>query len=56
MSVVGEEGGQNCIWGAVSGAHDILVEAHARSEGLMLVTNNVREFQRIPGLRVDNRV
>jgi tRNA(fMet)-specific endonuclease VapC len=34
----------------------MLIGAHARSEGLMLVTNNVGEFQRIPGLLVDNWV
>ena len=38
------------------GAYDMLIAAHARSEGLMLVTKNVREFQRMPGLRVDNWV
>jgi len=37
-------------------AYDMLIAAHARSEGLMLVTNNVREFKRMPGLRVDNWV
>jgi tRNA(fMet)-specific endonuclease VapC len=42
--------------GMVCGAYDMLIGAHARSEGLVLVTNNVREFQRIPGLRVDNWV
>jgi tRNA(fMet)-specific endonuclease VapC len=42
--------------GTPCGAYDMLIGAHARSEGLMLVTNNVREFQRIPGLRVDNWV
>src|SRR6516225_1050774 len=36
--------------GLPCGAHDMLIAAHARSEGLMLVTNNVREFQRMPGL------
>jgi len=36
--------------------YDMLIGAHARSECLMLVTNNVREFQRISGLRVDNWV
>jgi tRNA(fMet)-specific endonuclease VapC len=40
--------------GTLCGAYDMLIGAHARSEGLMLVTNNVREFQRIPGLLVDN--
>jgi hypothetical protein len=29
---------------------------HARSEGLIVVTNNVREFARMPGLRVENWV
>ena len=42
--------------GRLCGAHDMLIAAHARSEGLMLVTNNVREFQRMPGLRIDNWV
>jgi tRNA(fMet)-specific endonuclease VapC len=34
----------------------MLIGAHARSEGLILVTNNIRKFQRMPGLRVDNWV
>jgi tRNA(fMet)-specific endonuclease VapC len=42
--------------GTLCGAYDMLTGAHARSEGLMLVTNNVREFQRIPGLLVVNWV
>jgi tRNA(fMet)-specific endonuclease VapC len=28
--------------------------AHARSEGLIVVTNNTREFMRVDGLRVEN--
>jgi tRNA(fMet)-specific endonuclease VapC len=36
------------------GPHDMLIGAHARSEGLIVVTNNLREFERIPGLRVEN--
>ena len=36
------------------GAHDMLIGAHARSEGLLIVTNNLREFERIPGLRIEN--
>lgn len=35
------------------GPHDMLIGAHARAEGLVLVTNNVREFQRLPGLRIE---
>jgi tRNA(fMet)-specific endonuclease VapC len=42
--------------GTPCGAYDALIAAHARSEGLMLVTDNLREFQRISGLRVDNWV
>jgi len=40
--------------GRPCGAYDMLIAAHARSEGLMLITNNVREFERMPGLRVEN--
>ena len=40
--------------GLPCGAYDMLTAAHARSEGLMLVSNNVREFERMPGLRLDN--
>ena len=35
---------------------DTLIASHARAEGLVLVTNNVREFERVPGLRVENWV
>lgn len=38
------------------GPHDTMIAAHARSEGLVLVTNNLREFQRVPGLRAENWV
>lgn len=33
---------------------DMLIAGHARAEGLTLVTNNVREFARVPALRVEN--
>jgi tRNA(fMet)-specific endonuclease VapC len=42
--------------GKLVGPHDLLIGAHARAEGLTLVTNNVREFRRMPGLRVENWV
>ena len=38
------------------GPYDTLIGAHARSEGLILVTNNQREFARMPGVRVENWV
>ena len=36
------------------GIHDMMIGSPARSEGLTVVTNNVREFQRMPGLRFEN--
>ena len=38
------------------GAMDMLIAAHAISLHATLVTNNKREFERVPGLRVDNWV
>lgn len=38
------------------GSMDMLIAAHALSLEVKLVTNNVREFKRIPGLRVENWV
>lgn len=40
--------------GATIGAMDMLIAAHALSLGANLVTNNEREFRRVPGLRVEN--
>ena len=40
--------------GTVIGAMDMLIGAHARSIPVTLVTNNQKEFRRIPGLRVEN--
>lgn len=42
--------------GRPAGAYDMLIGGHARSEGLIVVTNNMREFERMPGLRVENWV
>ena len=38
------------------GAYDLMIAAHALSLGLVLVTNNEQEFQRIPDLIVENWV
>jgi len=38
------------------GALDMLIAAHAKSLNLTLVTNNVREFSRINGLKIENWV
>ena len=34
------------------GPYDQMIAGHARSRGLIVVTNNLREFERVPGLRV----
>ena len=36
------------------GVNDLHIAAHARRKGLILVTNNLREFERVAGLRVEN--
>ena len=36
------------------GALDTLIAAHALAIGATLVTNNLREFERVPGLMVEN--
>ncbi|MCI1837918.1 MAG: type II toxin-antitoxin system VapC family toxin [Achromobacter ruhlandii] len=36
------------------GANDLWIGAHACTLGLTLVTGNTREFERIPGLAVEN--
>jgi tRNA(fMet)-specific endonuclease VapC len=40
--------------GETIGINDLHISAHARSEGLVLVTNNLREFERVPALETEN--
>lgn len=40
--------------GSPIGAYDLLIAAHALALELILVTNNVREFRRVPALRLEN--
>jgi tRNA(fMet)-specific endonuclease VapC len=40
--------------GKTLGVNDLHIAAHARSEGLILVTNNLREFSRVPALQTEN--
>ncbi|ULA62472.1 MAG: tRNA(fMet)-specific endonuclease VapC [Nitrospira sp.] len=42
--------------GTPIGNMDLLIAAHALSLGVRLVTNNGREFRRVPGLKVENWV
>ena len=36
--------------------YDMLIGSHAKALRIPLVTNNVKEFQRIPGLQIENWV
>jgi len=38
------------------GPYDSMIAGHARAEGLILVTNNMKEFKRVAGLRLENWV
>jgi len=40
--------------GTMIGANDLFIAAHSRSLGLTLVTNNTREFGRVPKLKIEN--
>ena len=40
--------------GTPIGPNDLLIAAHARALDLTVVTGNVREFLRVPGLKVEN--
>lgn len=42
--------------GTPIGPYDQMIAGHARSLGLIVVTNNVSEFSRVPGVRVENWV
>ena len=42
--------------GEIIGENDIHISAHAISQGLILVTNNLREFNRVPNLALENWV
>jgi len=36
------------------GPNDLLIAAHACATGTVLVTDNVKEFSRVPGLQIEN--
>jgi tRNA(fMet)-specific endonuclease VapC len=40
--------------GTPIGPYDQMIAGHARALGLVLITNNVDEFERVPGLRIEN--
>ena len=40
--------------GTPIGGYDVLIAGHARAAGLTVVTHNIREFGRVPGLVVED--
>jgi tRNA(fMet)-specific endonuclease VapC len=40
--------------GSMIGPYDVLLAGHARSAGLLLVTANIKEFSRVPGLGLED--
>jgi tRNA(fMet)-specific endonuclease VapC len=42
--------------GTPIGPYDQMIAGHARSMGLILVTNNTKEFERVDGIRIENWV
>ncbi len=40
--------------GTPIGVNDLHIAGHARSESLIVATNNMREFERVEGLRLEN--
>ena len=40
--------------GALIGPYDQMIAGHARSRGLVLVSNNISEFSRVAGIRLEN--
>lgn len=42
--------------GTPIGPYDQMIAGHARSRGLVLVTNNTKEFERVPGLMIEDWV
>jgi len=42
------------VRGEIIGSNDLWIAAHAKAADLTLVTNNEREFRRVPGLKIQN--
>jgi tRNA(fMet)-specific endonuclease VapC len=57
-SVAAEISGSLRAWlasqGTPIGPYDTLIAAHAHALSVTLVSNNTREFERVPGLKVEN--
>lgn len=42
------------VQGNTIGINDLHIAAHSRSEALVIISNNLKEFKRVPGLRAEN--
>ena len=54
MGRVSGSEGMRASRASTSGPYDLLIAATALEHGATLVTNNVREFARVPGLMVED--
>ncbi len=52
----GEIRAELAIQGNPIGPYDAMIAGHARASGLIVITNNTKEYSRVSGLRVDNWV
>jgi tRNA(fMet)-specific endonuclease VapC len=52
--VAGEVRAALAARGAPIGPYDVLIAGQAKARGLVLVTNNLKEFDRVPGLTVED--
>ena len=59
-AIAAREYGRICAYlqkqGKPIGTMDMLIAGHARSKNCILVTNNIREFERVDGLTIENWV
>ena len=53
-SIYGEIRAELQSKGTPIGPFDMLIAAHAKAAGITLVTNNVKELARVPGLEIEN--
>ncbi len=52
----GEIQAELAIQGKPIGPYDAMIAGHARANGLIVITNNTKEYSRVSGLRVENWV
>ena len=54
VNIVPEGEKQGDFFSTTIGPYDTMIAGHARSEGLIVVTGNLREFSRVDGLRCED--